>query len=70
MEILFTKHAEFRTENRGILKQEVLDSIKYPDKTDKRHGKYYAQKRLDRGTIEVCYEKTEKYIRIITVYWT
>ena len=69
MEILFTKHAEFRIEKRGILKHEVLDAIKYPDNTNKRHEKYYVQKRLDRGTIEVCYEKTEKYINIITVYW-
>jgi len=69
MKILFTIHSKFRIENRGILKQEVNDAINFPDKTEKRHGKYYFHKKFERGTIELCCEKTAKYIKIITVYW-
>ncbi len=69
MQIIFTKHAEYRLEKRKILKEEVIDAIKYPDKTSKKHGLYYFQKRLDRGTIEIPCEKTETNIKIITIYW-
>lgn len=69
MEVILTKHAEFRINKRGILKDETIDAAKNPDKTIKKHRKYYLQKKLDRGTIELCCEKTEKYLKIITVYW-
>lgn len=69
MDIVFTKHAIFRIKKRKILKQEVIDAIRYPDNTTKKHGKYYYQKRLERGTIETCCEKTEKIIKVITIYW-
>ena len=69
MEIVFTNHAKYRIGKRKILEEEVIDTIKYPDKTIKKHGKYYFKKRLERGTIEVCCEKTESIINVITVYW-
>jgi hypothetical protein len=69
MEHIFTIHAEYRIKKRKLTKEEVIETIKYPDKTLKRHGKYYAQKNIGRGIIEVAYEKTERYIKIITVYW-
>ena len=69
MEIIFTKHAKYRIEKRKILEQEVIEAIKYPDKTIKKHNKYYFQKNLGRGTIEVSCEKTERIIKVITVYW-
>ena len=69
MEIVFSKHAEHRMEKRRILKEEIIETVIYPDKILKKHGKYYFQKRLERGTIEVCCEKTERIIKIITVYW-
>lgn len=69
MEILFTRHAEFRLIRRKILKQEVVDAIKYPDKTLKKHGKYFFQKSLNRGKIEVVCEKIENNIKVITLYW-
>ena len=53
MKIIFTNHARYRIEKRKILEDEVIDAIKNPDKTVKRHNKYYFQKRLNRGTIEV-----------------
>ncbi len=69
MDILFTSHAEYRVKKRKLTKQEVLDAIKSPDKIIKKHGKYYYQKKLDRGTVEIVTERTEKNINIITIYW-
>ena len=69
MKIIFTNHAKYRIEKRKILEEEVIDAINYPDKTIKRHNKYYFQKRLNRGIIEVSCEKTESLINVITVYW-
>ncbi len=69
MEIIFIQHAEERIKLRKILREEVIDAINNPDNTLKKHGKHYYQKKLDRGTIEVCCEKTERNIKVITVYW-
>ena len=44
MNIEFTHHAEHRVKIRKITKPEVLDTIRFPDKTVKKHGKYYYQK--------------------------
>ena len=63
MTIIFTPHAEYRLEKRKILKEEVIDAIKFPNKIIKKHGLYYFQKNLKRGYIEVCCEKTESVIK-------
>ena len=68
MEIIFTEHAKGRLKKRKITEDEVINTIKYAEKTKKEKGKYYAQKDIGRGKIEVVYEK-EKYIKIITLYW-
>ncbi len=69
MEYVFRDHAEYRMKKRGLLKEEVIEAIEHSDKTFKKHGKYYAQKNIGRGAIEVYHERTERYIRIITIYW-
>ncbi len=69
MEIVFTHHAEYRLEKRKISKEEAEDAIKHPDALLKKHGLYYYQKKLERGTIELVCEKTEKSLNVITVYW-
>ena len=69
MQYIFTAHAEFRIEKRKLTREEVIESIKSPDKTLKKHNKYFIQKNIGRGTIEIAVEKTERYIKIITVYW-
>ncbi|MBI1969857.1 DUF4258 domain-containing protein [Candidatus Woesearchaeota archaeon] len=69
MEVIFTIHAKERLQRRHILEEEALDAIKHPDRTIKRHGLYYIQKKLQRGTIEVCCEKGERYIKVVSVYW-
>ncbi len=68
MEIIFTQHAKDRMFKRKITKEEIINAIKYPEKTLKRQGKYYAQKNIGRANIEVVYEK-DKYIKIITIYY-
>ena len=69
MEIIFTNHAKYRIKKRKLLKQEVIDAIRFPDKTIKKHDKYYYQKKLERGTIEVVVEKTEKNLNVVTIFW-
>ena len=69
MNIIFTKHAETRIIRRKIAKQEILNAIQFPDKTLKKYGKYYYQKKLERGIMEIVVERTEKNINIITIYW-
>ncbi len=69
MEYIFTNHAKYRITKRNLTEQEIIEAIKFPNKTIKKHGKFYAQKTIVRGTIEIVYEHTERYINIITVYW-
>ncbi|MBU0760916.1 MAG: DUF4258 domain-containing protein [Nanoarchaeota archaeon] len=69
MEYIFTDHSKYRIRKRDLSLEEIIDAIKHADKILKKYGKYYAQKNIGRGTIEIVYEKTESYIRVITVYW-
>ena len=69
MKIIFTEHGEERLEKRKFLKTEVIEAIKFPDKILKKHGKYYYQKTLEKGKVEIVCEKTEKHIKVITLYW-
>ena len=67
MNIKFTKHAEEQMKERGISKDEVINTIKYPEKTLKTEDRYLAQKKISLGIIEVVYV-IENYIKVITVY--
>lgn len=69
MRISFTHHAKERLTRRKISEEEIIDAVKHPDSAIKKYGKYYFQKKLDRGLIEACCEKTENNINVITVYW-
>ena len=69
MKIIFTKHAKFRIRKRKIFKLEIIETLKFPDEITKKYDKYPFQKKLSRGIIEICCEKTEKNIKIVTVYW-
>ena len=69
MKINFTFHDELRLKKSKLSKQEVTEAVRFPDKTIKKHGKYYYQKRLERGIIEVVAEITEDNLNIITIYW-
>ena len=63
MKIVFTEHAENRIKKRRISEDEIINTIKYPEKTWKKERKYYVQKDIGRGRIEVVYE-IDKYIKI------
>ena len=69
MNIIFTEHAKSRIMKRKITEDEVLNTIKHPEILSKREGKYYAQKDIGRGKIEVVYTIIDKYINVITIYW-
>ncbi|HLC20093.1 MAG TPA: DUF4258 domain-containing protein [Candidatus Nanoarchaeia archaeon] len=69
MNIVFSFHAEYRMKKRKFLREEIIDAIKNPDKTTKKYEKYYYQKKISRGTVEVVCEKTEKSLKVITLYW-
>jgi hypothetical protein len=68
MKIILTQHIKDRIKKRKITENEVTQTIISPEKLTKKEGKYYAQKNIGRGNIEVVYEK-ETYINVITVYW-
>ena len=68
MEIIFTEHTKERMRKRSISEEEVINAIKFADKTDKKQGKYYTQKNIGRAEIGVVYEK-DKYIKVITTYY-
>ena len=57
MDIVLTRHVKDRLEKRKITEDEAINTIKYPEKTNKEEGKYYAQKDTGRGKIEVVYEE-------------
>lgn len=69
MKIVFTHHGYYRMVRRKLSEEEIADAIKYPDFVTKKYGKYFFRKQLDRGSIEICCEKTERYIKIVTIYW-
>ena len=68
MKIVFTEHIKDRMKRRNVSEEEVINTIKYPQKISKIKEKYYAQKDIGRAKIEVVYEK-DKYINVITVYY-
>lgn len=67
MNIIFTKHAKDQMKERGISEDEVMNTLKFPENTEKIDDLYYAQKKTNQGIIEVVYEK-QNYIKVITVY--
>ena len=69
MEIVFTNHAEERLKVRRFTKYEIIEAIKNPDNISKKHNKYCYQKRLNKGKVEIICEKTERVIKVITLYW-
>lgn len=68
MNIIFTRHAKVQIKERGISEDEVINAVKFPQKTRKIEGVYYVQKKTPNGTIEVVYTR-ENYIKVITIYW-
>jgi len=68
MDIRFTRHALLRMKRRSITKDEVINTIQYPEKTTTSERNLCAKKDIGRAKIEVIYSK-DKYINVITVYY-
>ncbi|MEK6850672.1 MAG: DUF4258 domain-containing protein [Nanoarchaeota archaeon] len=49
MNIIFTKHAKEQMLERGISEDDVINTLKYPEKTQKINDLYYAQKMTNQG---------------------
>ena len=56
MKIVLTQHVKEQMEERGISEDEVINTEKYPENTQKIDELYYAKKKTSQGTIEVVYE--------------
>lgn len=69
MDIILSSHALYRIGRRGLLEDDMILALKYPDKIRKAHGKYFYQKDIGRGTIELCCEHRENNIYVLTLYW-
>ena len=69
MKLIFTRHAVQRMEKRKIMEIDVLDAIHYPERIYRKDNKYFFQRAVERGCIEVCCEKKENNIKVITAYW-
>lgn len=52
---------------RNISEDEVINTIKFSEKTEKIDDVYYAQKHLGRFILKVVYIR-ENYIKVLTVH--
>ncbi len=52
---------------RNISEDEVINTIKYPEKTQKIDEVYYVQKNIGRFVLKVIYTR-ENYINVLTLY--
>ncbi len=67
--MIFTKHAQFRMQQRGIDENSVASAIISPDETGDSFGRRkFARKAIGDKTLEVVYIKEDDII-VITVYW-
>jgi len=62
-------HAFDMMDERKILLEEIMDVMNYPDIIVKRGYQYFYLKKLNRGSLRLCCEKTENIIKVITLYW-
>jgi len=67
MHIEFTKHARDRMKKRNISEEEVINTIKFPEKTEKDGNIYHVQKHLDRFVLKVIYIR-ENYIKVLSLH--
>ncbi|MEK6896571.1 MAG: DUF4258 domain-containing protein [Nanoarchaeota archaeon] len=67
MHIEFTQHAQDRMKKRNISEDEVINAIKYSEKTEKIDEVYYAEKDIGRFVLRVVYVR-ENYIKFLTIH--
>jgi len=68
MSIDFTKHALERIKARNIDKNDVLNTLKKPDKIIKKTGMSIAQKKVKHQLLRVFYKEEKGAKTIITAY--
>jgi len=69
MRIEYSSHVQEKMQSRAVLLVELLDTVFLPDIIRKRKGQYFAQRKLERGTLRVVYEASTTHIKVITLYW-
>lgn len=70
MKIIFSSHAEKRLKERGIKKEQIIETIEFPEYTIKRtNDEVEAFKKIEGRKFKVVYFKGEKYIKVITLYY-
>lgn len=67
MHIEFTNHAKDRMKRRSISEDEVINTIKFPEKTEKVGEVYYVQKHIGRFILKVIYVR-ENYIKVLSLH--
>lgn len=71
MKIVFSSHAEKRMKERHILKSEVKEAIRDPDKSVKQDFKNFAMKTRKNGQLLITYYIDRKeVVHVITVIST
>ena len=72
MTIIYTDHAEENIRERKLIKQNIVDVVKNPDKfIEDGFGRKIAQKVIGSKLLRVVYEKGENNVYIIiTAYYT
>ena len=68
MRVVWSKHVVERMRTRGVLQEDVVQTILRPQKVTKQENKLLFTKNLGRGTLEVVARKSKKLLIIITTY--
>jgi hypothetical protein len=67
--IEFSKHAEKKLKERGILTRLVEETLSSPEKTYKSHNKLISYKKFANRYLMVVYGADEKVIKVKTLFW-
>lgn len=70
MLFLFTDHAKYRIEERGISIDRIKQTIKMPERQlIENHGMIVVKKKFGKKTLEVVYKIAKNKFIIITAYY-
>jgi hypothetical protein len=68
MKLKFTNHSQYRIEERGISVEDIKMVLRKPDSAKETFGKTVANKKIERKTLEVVFQKGHDGFVIITAY--
>lgn len=70
MRVLFSSHAEKRIKERGIKKEEVIDTIEFPEYSIRRgNNEIEVHKKIKGKILKVVYIEIENYKKVISLYY-